>query len=117
MRRKAGALIPIEVAILAAAVSLFTRGEREFHGYQLAREIKMANGDRYRTAAGTLYRALDRMEQAGMLTSRWEDPSAPEVDGRPPRRLYLVTAEGSAAYEKALRESPQLGLQRGVQPV
>jgi PadR family transcriptional regulator PadR len=116
MRRKAGALIPIEVAILAAAVSLFTRGEREFHGYQLAREIKMANGDRYRTAAGTLYRALDRMEQAGLLTSRWEDPSAPEVEGRPPRRLYVMTAEGSSAYEKASRRARASGLEPGVQP-
>ena len=117
MRRKEGALIPIEVAILSAGLSLLARGEEEFHGYQLAREIKMANGDRYRTAAGTLYRALDRMEQAGMLISRWEDPSAPEVEGRPPRRLYAMTAEGSAAYEKVARESPGFGLQRGAQPV
>ena len=62
MRRKVGTLIDIEIAILSAALLLLNRGEHEFHGYQLAREIKMANGDRYRSAAGTLYRALDRME-------------------------------------------------------
>lgn len=116
MRRKADTLIPIEIAILAAAIACFNRGEQEFHGYQIAREIKNANGDRYRTAAGTLYRALDRMELAGLLTSRWEQPSAPGVEGRPPRRLYTVTAEGSAAYQKAVHRRPEFFLAPGEQP-
>jgi DNA-binding PadR family transcriptional regulator len=116
MRRKEGALIPIEVAILSAGLSLLARGEEEFHGYQLAREIKMANGDRYRTAAGTLYRALDRMDQSGLLTSRWEDPSSPEVDGRPPRRLYHITAEGRSAYARAVQATGGATLRPGVEP-
>ena len=36
MRRKAGHLIPIEVAILEAALALDKQGTRAFHGYALA---------------------------------------------------------------------------------
>jgi len=115
MRRKQGTLIPVEVAILEAGLSLLSRGEDEFHGYQLASEIRTRAGETYRTAAGTLYRALDRMEQAGLLDSRWEDPSSPEVAGRPPRRLYRVTGAGEAAYRRPLRDAAAT-LQQGSQP-
>ena len=117
MRRKPGTLIDIEIAILSAAFDLLNRGEKEFHGYQLAREIKMANGDRYRSAAGTLYRALDRMEAAGYLRSGWEDPAAANTEGRPPRRLYTITGEGQAAYRAALHELPEAAARPGWQPV
>jgi DNA-binding PadR family transcriptional regulator len=106
VRRKPGALIPLEISVLAAAIDLAQRGEAEFHGYQLAREIRHRNGDRYRTAAGTLYKALDRMEQNGLLASRWEDPAAVYGEGRPPRRLYRLTAAGHTACERALAPVP-----------
>ena len=117
MRRKPGTLIDIEIAILSAALLFLSRGEKEFHGYQLAREIKMANGERYRSAAGTLYRALDRMEAAGFLRSSWEDPADSSAEGRPPRRLYTLTSEGEAAYKAALRELPDGAVRPGWQPV
>jgi DNA-binding PadR family transcriptional regulator len=47
-----------------------------------------------------LYKALGRLEEFGLLTSRWEDAAA--VDGRPRRRLYALTATGSDVAEKAL---------------
>lgn len=117
MRRKPGTLIDIEIAILSAALLLLSRGEKKFHGYQLAREIKMANGQRYRSAAGTLYRALDRMEAGGFLRSTWEDPAASSSEGRPPRRLYSVTGAGEAAYRAALRELPAGRVRSGWQPI
>ncbi|HXK32575.1 MAG TPA: PadR family transcriptional regulator [Dehalococcoidia bacterium] len=117
MRRKPGTLIPIEIAILSAALALLNRGEEEFHGYQLAREIKTANSDRFRMAAGTLYKALNRMEQSGLLSSRWEDPSSPDVEGRPPRRLYRLTADGEAAYKESTRVATDPSLQAGWQPL
>ena len=33
------------------------------------------------TAYGTLYRALGRLEEMGLLRSRWEDPEIPELAG------------------------------------
>jgi DNA-binding PadR family transcriptional regulator len=98
MRRKPGSLIPIEVSIIEAAAALAARGSSEFHGFVLAKEIRESEGARLLTAHGTLYRALDRMEKAGLLQSRWEDPTAAAAESRPRRRLYQLTA----AAEKAL---------------
>ena len=42
MRRKPGALTPTELAILDAALRLRNRGENEFYGYLIAKEIREA---------------------------------------------------------------------------
>jgi DNA-binding PadR family transcriptional regulator len=115
MRRREGALIPLEVAILGAGLSVRSAREPEFHGFQLARELRDPDGARGLTAHGTLYKALDRMERGGFLQSRWEDPDVAAEQGRPRRRLYRVTADGQRAFENAelaaaggwlLREGP-----------
>jgi PadR family transcriptional regulator, regulatory protein PadR len=53
------------------------------------------------TAHGTLYKALARLEDAGLLVSRWEDADLAAADGRPRRRLYRITTAGQAAYTEA----------------
>ena len=61
------------------------------------------------TAYGTLYKALERLERAGYLESRWEDPHAAAAEGRPRRRFYQVTLAGEGAYADAVTgvdESP-----------
>ena len=73
MRRKPGALIPIEVSILDAGLDLERRGIEDFHGYLLAAKIADREGARRLLAHGSLYRALGRMERDGLLDSRWED--------------------------------------------
>jgi DNA-binding PadR family transcriptional regulator len=105
-KRKARNLFPIEGRILAIGCDLMASGVVEFHGYQLAKDL--AGGqDRYPTVGyGTLYRALDRLEGIGYLTSRWEEP-APL--GRPRRRLYQVTQAGALAAPSRL---PALVLER-----
>src|SRR4051794_12289620 len=97
MRRKPGALVPLELAICEAAAALRTRGHDEFHGYQIAKTIGDAAESRLLTAYGTLYRALARLEKMRLLTSRWEDPEIPARENRPGRRLYTLTALGDAA--------------------
>ena len=94
-------LIPLEVAILGAGLTMRGEGEPEFHGFQLAKELPDRDGARGLTAHGTLYKALDRMEKAGMLHSRWEDPDTAAEQGRPRRRLYRVTAVGQRAFKDA----------------
>jgi DNA-binding PadR family transcriptional regulator len=101
MRRKPGMLIPLEIAILAAGLDLRSGGTREFHGFLLAKHIRDGEGARRLTAHGTLYRSLSRLERAGLLESRWEDPQAAADEGRPLRRLYQVTRAGEAALEKS----------------
>lgn len=101
MRRREGTLIPLEVAILGAGLELRAAGEPDFHGFQLAKELRDQDEARRLTAHGTLYKALDRMERAGLLDSRWEDPEIAAEQGRPRRRLYRVTGHGEQAFDRA----------------
>jgi PadR family transcriptional regulator PadR len=92
MRRKRGTLLPLEIDILEAGVGL-----ERFHGFQLAKALADHSGPRALTGHGTLYKALQRLEDAGLLASRWEDPDIAAAQGRPRRRLYQVTGAGEHA--------------------
>ena len=92
-RRRPGALLPLELAILEAGLAV-----GEFHGFAIAKAL--AHGSSRLTAHGTLYKALARLEGAGLLCSSWEEP-APE--GRPRRRLYTVTGAGATALSATPR--------------
>ncbi len=108
-RRRPGSLLPLEIAVLE--VALAGGSTQEFHGFSIAKSLQNANGARRLTAHGTLYKALARMEKAGLLTSRWEEPDGPLTDGRPRRRLYLVTGAGAGALhaaQRAARQAPAL---------
>ena len=82
----------------------------------IAKEVKEREEARLLTAYGTLYKALDRMEKAGLLRSRWEDPLAAASEGRPRRRLYEVTAAGQAAFAQASKGMPQQSLKLKGRP-
>lgn len=101
MKRKPGALFPIEISILQAGLALLRSDAAEFYGYAIAREIREQGDDRQLTAHGTLYRALERLEKSGLLASRWEDPAIAAGEERPRRRLYRITAEGATAAQAA----------------
>ena len=108
VRRKPGALLPLEVTILETAIDLRRRGEEEFHGFAVAKQIAERAEARTLTAHGTLYKALERMQRAGLLESRWEDPEVAAAESRPRRRLYHVTGLGVQAVSaaSAARRSP-----------
>ena len=57
---------------------------------------------------GTVYPALRRLEQAGLLASSWEDQEAAHAEKRPARRHYHLTAEGRRALASALERFPGL---------
>lgn len=98
MRRKPGTLLLLEVDILDAGLALRRDETPSFHGFQLAKAIAdRADTRAALTGHGTLYKALSRMEAAGLLTSTWEDPNLAAADGRPRRRLYEVTGAGERA--------------------
>ena len=102
MRRKPGGLVPLERAICETGAGLHRSGVEEFHGYELARRLGDIADRKLLTAYGTLYRALGRMEQMGLLKSRWEDPEIPARENRPGRRLYRLTAAGESAAREAI---------------
>src|SRR4051812_38831107 len=107
MRRKAGSLVPLELAICTAAADLRRQSVVEFHGYLIAKEIKEHADNRLLTAYGTLYRALARLEAMGLVASRWEDAMAAADENRPRRRLYSLTAAGEEAVAEAARAAAE----------
>ena len=100
-RRAPGALLPIELDLLVSGLELHRAGQQEFHGYSVAATLADAVGAKRLTAHGTLYKALGRLAAGGLLESRWEDASVAEHEGRPRRRLYLVTGAGALAAAEA----------------
>ncbi len=99
-RRKPGTLVPLETEILEAAALMLRSGSATFHGFGLAQTMRERVGSRSLTAHGTLYKALGRLEEFGLVASRWEE--APAIDGRPRRRLYELTGAGANVAETAL---------------
>ena len=94
--------MPLEGEILEVALSMRRSGHPAFHGFGVAQTMREQSGSRSLTAHGTLYKALGRLEEFGLLTSRWEDAAAAE--GRPRRRLYELTGEGARVAERDLAE-------------
>ncbi len=101
-RRKPGTLLPLETEILETALSMRRAGHAGFHGFGLARTMREQTGSRSLTGHGTLYKALGRLEEFGLVTSRWEDAVAAE--GRPRRRLYELTGAGVRVAEQSLAD-------------
>jgi len=112
MRRKPDQLLPLELEILEAALALQRRGITHFHGYSLARLLRERGDRRLLTAHGTLYRALHRLESAGLIEASWEADRLAERESRPRRRLYRVLGAAEPAVTRArarLRGRPRLG--------
>ncbi len=92
MRRRKDSLIPIELAILEVAAARHD----PLHGFAFAKLLAGDGGGRRLTAHGTLYKALGRLAERGLLVAEWEDPDIALRDGRPRRRLYAITSEGAS---------------------
>ena len=101
-RRKPGTLLPLETEILEVALSMLRADHATFHGFGLAQTMREQTGSRSLTGHGTLYKALSRLEEFGLLTSRWEHAGA--AGGRPRRRLYELTRQGVHVAEQTLAD-------------
>lgn len=64
------------------------------HGFAVATEIQQTSDDVLRVEAGSLYPALHRMTEAGLLRSEWRMSDA----GRR-ARFYEITAKGRLKLE------------------
>lgn len=103
-RRRPGTLFPLEIDILECGLTL-QASDGDFYGFALAKAMAGRDDGRGLTAHGTLYKALARMTDAGLLESSWEDAETAESAGRPRRRLYTVSGEGERAYRAATAAS------------
>lgn len=64
------------------------------HGYAIAQRLQQLSKEALQVQQGSLYPALHRLEQAGMIKSRWA-----AVAGRR-RRVYELTRRGAKAFAK-----------------
>lgn len=106
MRRRQGRLLDIEEAILDAGLVLKAQGIATFHGFSVAKLIQRTQDARRLTAHGTLYKALARLERAGLLASEWEGADLAADEGRPRRRLYRVTELGATSLALSRADEP-----------
>lgn len=47
--------------------------------------------------SGTVYPTLGRLKKSGLVRATWEDQAIAEREGRPRRRYYELTSDGSRA--------------------
>lgn len=59
---------------------------------------------RTRFPSGTIYPILARLERAGWIAGEQETSDEAARQGRPPRRMYRLTADGAVASHLALAE-------------
>ncbi len=88
----------------ALVLQSLARGTR--HGF----DILDATG----LASGTVYPILRRLEDAGLVRSRWEPVERARAEGRPPRRYYELTGSGATTAREALARHPDAGFVAGV---
>ncbi len=60
------------------------------YGYQIIQEMKEKSGEIFLLKDGTLYPVLYRLEEDGLVVSKWREPIGRQV----PRKYYQITASG-----------------------
>ena len=69
------------------------------NGYQYGFDIIDVTG----MPGGTIYPALRRLEDAGHLTSKWEEARIARAEPRPARKYYELTRSGREALAEAVK--------------
>lgn len=81
----------LDLCVMAALV------ERERYGYDLGQRLRAAGFGQIK--GGTLYPLLARLEEAGLVSARWQ----PGEQG-PGRKYYALTADGRRRLAQQARE-------------
>jgi DNA-binding PadR family transcriptional regulator len=94
---------------------LVALGPGPLHGYGIIKAIEEMSDGRVRLRAGTLYAALDRLEDQGLVVFHGEGS-----DGGPARRYFRLTDAGRellASEASRLQSNARLAFDRlGVEP-
>ena len=75
----------LDMLLLAALQS------RPMHGYAIIEYVRQASAGQFDYAEGTIYPALRRLEDVGLVRSRWS-----RAEGRR-RRVYDISTQGTRA--------------------
>ena len=101
-----GPMRPVEFYILLA----LARGEQ--HGYAIMQRTEESSGGDVKLDAGTLYRAIKRLRDAGLLDEADRKPATDAHDQR--RRYYRLTAAGQRAATNEARRLAHLVREAGA---
>ena len=75
------------------------------HGYAIAQHIQRLSEDVLRVEQGSLYPALERLQNAGLVTSKWgQSPTGRRA------RYYTITASGRKHLGQEISEFDKLSL-------
>jgi len=69
------------------------------YGFEIAQTLKHESNNLYEMGEGTLYPALKRLEQKGLLTSCWGD-----TQGGGRRKYYRITDAGKNELDRKISE-------------
>jgi len=75
--------------------------DQELHGYELKKILEEEMGDWARVAVGSIYFALDKLAEDGLI----EDRGTRQEGNRPAKTVYRVTKAGKAEFLRLLRET------------
>jgi PadR family transcriptional regulator PadR len=73
--------------------------ERAMYGYELATTLERRAGPGFELKEGTLYPVLYRLENEGLVETRWET-----LERGVPRKYYTLTEKGAAHLERLVEE-------------
>lgn len=73
------------------------------HGYAIAQRLKQISKDFFQVHQGSLYPALHRLEDRGLLESEWKD-----TDTGREAKIYRLTKKGRGHLETETRNWQQL---------
>ncbi|MCD8325834.1 MAG: PadR family transcriptional regulator [Lachnospiraceae bacterium] len=88
--------------VLDMLVLQLLQGESKY-GYQLIQELKSLSHEVFVLKDGTLYPILYRLQDEGLVVSRWSEASGTQVS----RKYYEITEKGLEEL-KVMRESWQM---------
>jgi PadR family transcriptional regulator PadR len=77
--------------------------DEPLHGYALVHRLKLISGGRLDVPQGSLYPALHRLENRGMLKAEWQETQS----GRE-AKVYRLTAKGRKQLETEVSEWKEL---------
>ena len=98
---------PLTTPVFHILLSLVDGGDR--HGYAIIQDIAARTDGEVRLTASTLYAAIRRMLEAGLI----QEVEAPGESGGAPRRCYRIAREGRrVAREEAERLARAVALAR-----
>lgn len=81
--------------VLDMLVLRLLRSEPKY-GYQIIQEMRDKSGETFLLKDGTLYPILYRLEDEGLVVSRWSEAEGKQIA----RKYYEVTEEGNRALEE-----------------